>query len=213
MPNNTAKTEKHHHQIENQNHLDNLHRKIIIEFLSKYAPISKELEEIILEHSGIKTLSKGEVILQEGQVSKECFFILKGCVKKFHLIDGQEKITAFYTEGQVVTPNSYTDGKPSKYFLKTMEETIALFGNPDSEKEAMSLYPELASFIGLVTEKLIVDITDEFDTWVNHTPEERYILLNQERPDLIQRVPQYQIASYIGIKPESLSRIRKRLAN
>jgi len=192
--------------------LTNKENKDIIEFLSKYAPISEELEEIILKHSGIRTIKKGITILREGQFSKECLFILKGCVKKFHLIDGEEKVTGFYTEGQIVTPNSYTNKKPSKYFLATLEETIALCGNPETEKEALNLYPELARFIGLITEKLIVDMTDEFDNWVNHTPEERYLLLNKERPNLIQRVPQYLIASYIGIKPESLSRIRKRLA-
>jgi len=183
----------------------------VIEFLSKYAPISKELGEIILEHSGIRTLEKRVTVLKEGQYSKECFFILKGCVKKYYLIEGEEKITGFYTEGQVVTPTSYTNQQPSKYYLSTLEETIALFGNPESEKEAMSHYPELANFIGIIMEKIMVDMADEFDTWVRHSPEDRYLLLIKNRSDILQRVPQYQIANYLGIKPESLSRIRKRL--
>lgn len=183
----------------------------ILEFLSKYAPISKELAEIIIEHSGIKKIEKDQNIVREGQVANECLFILKGCIKKYYLIDGEEKITSFYTEGQVLTPNSYTNKKPSKYFLTTLEETIALCGNPETEQEAMSKYPELAEFIGKVTEKLMVNMSDDFDNWVNNSPEERYLLLSEKRPDLLQRVPQYQIASYIGIKPESLSRIRKRL--
>jgi len=92
-----------------------------------------------------------------------------------------------------------------------LEDTIALCGDPETEQSAIRKHPELAEFIGKVTEKLMVNMSDEFDNWVNHTPEERYLLLSKERPDILQRVPQYQIASYLGIKPESLSRIRKRL--
>jgi len=187
--------------------LEGIESKTVIQFLSEYAPISKELEEVILKHSGIKQLEKGSVILREGQVST-----LKGCLKKHYIIDGEEKITGFYSEGQVVTPNSYTNKEPSKYYISTIEETIALFGNAESEKEAMSNHPELAKFIGVVTEKLMVSMSDEFDSWVSNNPVERYLSLLDKRPELVQRVPQYQIANYIGIKPESLSRIRKRLA-
>ena len=183
----------------------------LIEFLSKYAPISNELAKVILEHSSIKTLKKKEIVLREGQMSNECFFILKGCMKKYYLIDGEEKITGFYTEGQVITPTSYTNREPSKYFISTLENTIASFGNPESEKEALNKYPELASFIRTLTEKLLVNMSDEFDNWVSHNPEDRYMLLVKNRPDIIKRIPQYQIANYLGIKPESLSRIRKRL--
>jgi len=185
--------------------------KKIMEFLSEYASISKKLEEVILKYSGIKTLTKESIVLREGQIADECFFILKGCVKKYFLIDGEEKITGFYTEGQVVTPASYTNREPSKYIISTLEETIALFGNPKSEKEAMEKHPELTEFINTITQKLMVNISDEFDNWVSNSPEDRYLLLVKNRPDIIQRVPQYQIANYLGIKPESLSRIRKRL--
>ncbi len=185
--------------------------KKTIEFLSEYAPISKKLEGVILKYSGIKTLTKESIVLREGQIANECFFILKGCAKKYFLIDGEEKITGFYTEGQVVTPASYTNREPSKYFISTLEETIALFGNPKSEKLAMEKYPELTEFINTITQKLMVNMSDEFDNWVSNSPEDRYLLLVKNRPDIIQRVPQYQIASYLGIKPESLSRIRKRL--
>jgi len=146
----------------------------MIEFLSEFVDISKELEEVILKHSGIKTLKKGQVFLREGQISNECFFILKGCAKKYYLKDGEEKITGFYTEGQVVTPSSYTNREPSKYFLSTLEETIALFGDPETEKKAKKNNPELTSFIGSITEKIIVNRSDEFDSWVSHSPEDRY---------------------------------------
>lgn len=185
----------------------------IIEFLSQYTPISSQLEKAILKYSKIKILKKNEVILKKGQIARECFFILKGCMKKYYLLDGEERITGFYTEGQVITPSSYTNKNPSKYYVSTIENTIVSYGNPDSENDIYKNHPELESLTRILAEKLMVNKSEELDNWMNHNPEERYQLLLKNRPDLIQRVPQYQIANYLGIRPESLSRIRKRLAN
>lgn len=175
-------------------------------------PISKEVENMILAHSGIKNIKKGTLLLEEGAISNECYFVIKGCVKKYYMIDGDEKITGFYTEGQIVTPNSYTHREPSKYYLSTMEDTIVSFGDPDSESDLYEKYPELESVTRILVEKLMTNISDEFDNWVSNTPEDRYLQLLKQRPDLVQRIPQYQLANYLGIKPQSLSRIRKRLA-
>lgn len=184
----------------------------IIEFLSQYTPISNDLEKVILAYSKIKSLKKNMIVLKKGQIARECFFILKGCMKKYYLIDGEERITGFYTEGQVITPSSYTTKAPSKYYIATIENTIVSYGNPDSESDIYKNHPKLESLTRILAEKLIVNKSEEMVDWMNHNPEERYQLLIKNRPDLIQRVPQYQIANYLGIRPESLSRIRKRLA-
>jgi len=183
----------------------------IIEFLEEYTPISQELAEIILEHSKIKSLDKETIILKEGQIAKECFFVLKGCLKRYYILDGEEKITGFYTEGSAITPSSYTNQQPSKYYISTIENTIVSYGDPNTENEVYKKYPELESLTRVLSEKIIMKTNDQFDDWVSQNPEERYLQLIKNNPDLIQRVPQYQIANYIGIRPESLSRIRKRL--
>lgn len=134
----------------------NINQPDIIAFLSKFTPISKELEMEILKHSKIKNLKKNSIVLKEGQTAKECYFILKGCMKKYFLRDGEEKITAFFTEGNVITPSSYTDKLPSKYFISTLEDTIVLHGNPDSEEQIYQESPKLESLTRILTEKLIV---------------------------------------------------------
>jgi len=191
---------------------DKLNKFEIIDFLSKYVTISKELEKDILNYSKIKQFKKKSIVLNEGQISNECFFILKGCMKKYFLKDGEEKITNFYTEGQAITPSSYTNQLPSKYYISSIEDTIVSYGDPKTENKIYEKYPELESLTRILGEKLMVNINDGFDGWMNNNPEERYLLLRKNRPDLIQRVPQYQLANYLGIRPESLSRIRKRLA-
>lgn len=186
-------------------------QKELLDYLKSVLPISEELEKIIIEHSLFKQFKKGTVLLKEGQISNECYFVLKGCIKRYYILDGVEKITGFFTEGQVITPTSYTDRKPSKYFLSCLENTMASVTDPETEAELYANYPELVSMSKDMGEKLMVSVSNEFDEWVCFSPEERYLLLLKNRPQLVQRVPQYQLANYIGIKPQSLSRIRKRL--
>lgn len=184
----------------------------IIDLLSRYTPISEEMAQLILKYNQVKSLKKGTIILREGQTAKECYFLLKGCVKKYYLKDGEEKITNFYTEGQIITPSSYTNQKPSNYYISVIEKAIVSYGNPDTEDEIYKNHPELESLTRKLGEKFMANTSNEVDNWINQSPEERYLQLIKNRPDILQRVPQYDIASYVGIRPESLSRIRKRLA-
>lgn len=183
----------------------------IIDLLSKHIPISDELAQLILKYSQIKSIEKGTFIVKEGQIAKECFFILKGCMKKYYLLDGEEKIIKFFTEGETITPSSYTDQEPSKYYISTVEKTIVSYGDPESENEIYKDHPELESLTRKLGDIFMVKANNEFDNRLNQSPEERYLHLLKHRPDLMQRIPQYDIANYLGIRPESLSRIRKRL--
>ncbi len=184
----------------------------IIEYLKKYLPISEDIKKIILENSIFRKIKKGTILLKEAEISNECYFILKGCMKRYYIVDGDEKITGFFTEGQVVIPASYTDRLPSKYYLSCLENTFASFGSPETENDLYKKYPQLESVTRVLGEKLMVSMSNEFDDWVSSNPEDRYLQLMKKRPELIQRIPQYQLANYLGIKPQSLSRIRKRLA-
>lgn len=183
----------------------------LIDFLKQQIPISEELEKIIIEHSIFKQFKKKTILLREGDISNECYFVLKGCIKRYYIHDGEEKITGFFTEGQVISPTSYTDRLPSKYYLSCIEDTIASVTDPETEAELNKKYPLLVTMAKDMGEKLMVAVSNEFDDWVRFDPEERYLLIQKNRPELIQRIPQYQLANYIGIKPPSLSRIRKRL--
>ncbi len=183
----------------------------IIKYLNEYLPISEELGKIILENSVFKKIKKGTILLKEAEISNECYFILKGCMKRYYIVDGDEKITGFFTEGQVVIPASYTNRLPSKYYLSCLENTVASFGSPETENDLYKKHPQLETVTRVLGEKLMVNMSNEFDDWVSSNPEDRYIQLIKNRPDLIQRIPQYQLANYLGIKPQSLSRIRKRL--
>ena len=185
----------------------------ILKYLSKYIPITKELEEEISKIEFIKCFEKGKILLEEGKISNECYFIIKGCIRSYYIKDGEEKTTEFYTEEQAVTPSAYGNKIPSEYYLECIEDTIAGVGTPELETEMYQKFPQLESLNHALGEAIMAKYQNTFAEYKMGSPEERYLALLKNRPDLIQIAPQHQIASYLGIKPESLSRIRKRIMN
>ena len=185
----------------------------IYEYLSKYIPITEELEEELSKIEFIKRFGIGTILLEEGKISNECFFIIKGCIRSYYLKDGEEKTTEFYTEEQAVIPSAYGNKFPSEYFLECIEDTIAGVGTPELETEIYQKFPQLESLNRALGEAIMAKTQNTFAEYKMASPEERYLTLLKNRPDLVQRAPQHQIANYLGIKPESLSRIRKRIMN
>jgi len=183
----------------------------IVKYLSKYIPITEEMEEAIIKSGFIKTFEKGTILLEEGKMSNECYFIIKGCIRCYYIKDGDDKTTEFYTEEQAVTPSIYGKKVASEYYLECVEDTIAGVGTPELETEMYKKFPQIESLNLALGEAIMAKYIETFAEFKMATPEERYLNLLNTRPDLIQRVPQHQIASYLGIKPESLSRIRKRI--
>jgi CRP-like cAMP-binding protein len=183
----------------------------ILKYLSKYVSVTEEVQKAIIDVLSIKNYKKGTILLKEGDISNECFMVLKGCIRSYYLIDGTEKTTAFYTEQYSVSPISYGKNVPSPHYLECTEDTIASIGTPAMETDMFKKFPEVESVCRVLTEVFLTKHQESFDNYVMASPEERYRRLIATRPDLIQRVPQYQIASYLGIKPESLSRIRRRM--
>jgi CRP-like cAMP-binding protein len=183
----------------------------IIKYLSKYIPVTKELEEAIIESAFIRYFKKGTLLLEEGKLSNECYFIIQGCIRTFYIKDGEERTTEFYTEEQALTPSAYGKKIPSEYYIECIEDTIAGVGTPELETEMYRKFPQIESLNHALGEAIMARYQDTFAEFKMASPEERYLNLLKNRPDLIQRVPQHQIAGYLGIQPESLSRIRKRI--
>ena len=183
----------------------------IIKYLSKHVSLTQEQTSIIIESTFIRSFKKGTILLKEGDVSNECYFVFKGCIRSYVLRNGEDKTIAFYTEEQPVAPLSYGKETLSEHYLECIEDTIASVGTPEKEKEMFQKYPQFESICRVMSEVMGANYQESFTNYMLTTPGERYLNLLKTRPDLFQRVPQYQIASYLGIKPESLSRIRKRM--
>lgn len=183
----------------------------IIEFLSQYIHLTEEEKEVITHQNVLQFFPRGTVLLSEGERARECYFVLSGCVYSYYLKDGHIKVTEFYTEKQPITPISYTTKTPSDYYLECLEDCIVALGNEERNAALFKSVPRLAMIGGTVMENQLAKQRLKYDDIINLSPEERYRNLQENAPELLNRVPQYLIASYLGVQPESLSRIRKRL--
>lgn len=185
--------------------------KKLFAFLEQFMPLSPEEKQAIIDLSIFRSYKKGTVLVREGHLARESYFVVSGCVRVYYIVNGEEKTTAFYTEYETVLNKSTSLDTASEYNLACVENSILIVSNPSMEKMIFEKFPNFEKLCRILSEKLLAKHQASFDAFRISSPEERYLELMEKRPDLLQRVPQYQLASYLGIKPESLSRIRKRL--
>lgn len=183
----------------------------LFEFVEKYVALTEEERNAIISLNIFHTFKKGTILLKEGQMSKESYFVLNGCIRTYYMIDGEEKTTAFYTEMDVLNPNCVVSKTPSEYYVACVEDCLLTVSNTDMEEEVNAKFPKFEIVCRKLSEELLAKQQLDFDKFKTSSPEQRYLDLMESRPDLIQRVPQHQLASFLGIKPQSLSRLRARI--
>lgn len=186
-------------------------QELLFDFISKYISLDEDEKNALLSLDLFHSLKKGTVLLEEGQKSKQSYFVLKGCIRVYYIIDGEEKTTAFYTEQDALTPHCVVKKAPSDYFISCVEDSILLVSDAEMSEEVNRKFPKFDTMCRLLSEELLAKQQIDFDAFKTSSPEQRYLSLIQKRPDLLQRVPQHQLASFLGIKPQSLSRLRARI--
>ena len=187
-------------------------KEILISFLSSFEELTEEQVQEMADLFLVEGIKKNTLLVKEGEKCNLCYFVLKGCLRQYVIEDGTEKTVGIFTENQAV--NYYTnqvDQQISDTYLTSMEDSVLLIGNPEADAENYSKYPVLADITRKMIEQDLGKTQKSLAKLITSNPEKRYLNLIEERPELVQRVPQHIIASYLGITPESLSRIRKRL--
>ncbi len=186
---------------------------ILFDFISRYVDLNHEEKNALVELDIFKSYKKGTILLEQGQKSSNGYFVLKGCLRTYYIIEGEEKTTAFYTEIEGITPNCVLTKEPSEYNVACVEDCILTVASPDMEVEIFTKFPKFEKMCMVLSEELLSKQQIDFDAFKTSSPEQRYLNLLNKRPDLIQRVPQHQLASFLGITPQSLSRMRARIMN
>jgi CRP-like cAMP-binding protein len=185
----------------------------ILEYILKYVPLTEAEKLSILKEIPFKTFEKGTHLLKQGQISRDCYFNIQGLVRQYEIIDGEEKTTYFYSEGEaIVAFDSASKNIPCDFNWICEEDTTLVIGRLDRIEEAYSKNPKLEKMSGLFVSQEFGKYQNLSSSFITLNPEQRYLQLLEKRPDLLKRVPQYHLASYLGIKPETLSRIRKRIS-
>ncbi|WP_147676925.1 Crp/Fnr family transcriptional regulator [Algibacter pacificus] len=184
---------------------------LLFDFISKYINLNKHEKDVINSLGIFSSKKKGDILLKENEKSNKGYFVLKGCIRQYYNVDGNEKTTAFYTELEGLTPTCVVTKEVSEYYISCVEDSILLMSTPEMEKEVFEKFPKFEKLCRILAEENLSKQQIDFDRFKISSPEERYLNLLNNRPDLIQRIPQHQLSSFIGVKPQSLSRIKARI--
>ena len=161
-----------------------------------------------------KKVAKNEFLLREGEICLDTFFVEKGLLRMFSLDkNGKEHVIQFAPENWLISDRSSLNfNEKSKFYIEAIEDTeVFILGN-DFFTKMIENYPHIAERNDLLLQKHIRNLQNRVNSLLADTAEERYMNFIKMYPDILLRVPQWMVASYLGITPESLSRVRKELA-
>ncbi|GAA3987136.1 Crp/Fnr family transcriptional regulator [Mucilaginibacter dorajii] len=187
--------------------------ELLIENIRSYVPLSTADEQVIGKLFHKKNINKDDHLLETGQVCRRLIFIEQGLVRYYLFHNGEEQTHYFNKEGEWVCDyQSFIPKVPTAVNIQALEDTIAWTISYD---DLQIFYQEVKygeRFGRLGVEQVFIDIIRQIDSLYTDKPEVRYEKFMRTYFDISQRIPQYHIASYVGIKPQSLSRIRKRIS-
>lgn len=181
-------------------------------YLIQYTNMDEAQMEAVLRQIPIAEYPKGHTLIRQGEVPVKCYFVLKGCIRQFTTDEeGKETSVGFFTEDQAVSIYSPDgpDGR-SAYELVCLEDSVLVEGELKTTEEMYESYPELQVMTRLMVAQDFGQLQAQLSSFLSLSPEKRYAWLLNNRPELLSRVPQHMLASYLGITPESFSRIKKR---
>lgn len=160
----------------------------------------------------VQHLKKGELLTRNGEICKQVSFINKGLMRMFYLVEGKEISTGFMPEHNYLAQyDSFLTRQPSAGNIDALEDCELLNLSYDNMQALYNEKPIFQLCGRKIAELLFIMISSQTNSLLTLTPEERYKNVLEKQPFIIQRVPQYMIASYIGITPEHLSRLRKKM--
>ncbi|PZD96543.1 Crp/Fnr family transcriptional regulator [Paenibacillus sambharensis] len=188
-------------------------KNILYKYMSRWTSLTEGDQQAIINEIQVEEFRKGTVLIRQGDVPATCYFILKGCVRQYAIDEEGREITSnFYTEEQAIAIfNHHKPDKLSDYSFMCVEDAVMVVGDLESEEDMYHKHPQLATMTRMMIEENLGQVQEEFAAFIASSPEDRFKTLIRKRPSLIDRVPQHQLASYLGITPESLSRIKKRI--
>jgi CRP-like cAMP-binding protein len=176
--------------------------------------LTEDEQEICKSLLVSKKLRKKQYLLQEGDVAKYSAFVEKGALRSYTIDDkGSEHIIQFAIEGWWISDiYSFLTGEPSTYNIEALEDCELLTLTKAAQEELVEKVPKFERYLRILMQGAYIALQRRMTGTLVYTAEEKYLSLTKAYPDIIQRVPQHMIASYLGVTPETLSRIRRQMA-
>jgi len=187
---------------------------VLFNHIQDKVSLTDEDKEAIEHFFVAKRLRKRQYLLQECDVCKHLTFVTKGLLRTYNVDDkGDEHMSIFGWEGWWVSDfNSFLTGEPAIFNIDAIEDSeLLLISRADYEALTLAV-PIMDRYFRILYQNSLVTKERRLMSSITHTAEKRYIQLAESNPQIIERIPQNLIASYLGIAPETLSRIKKNLA-
>lgn len=184
----------------------------LLENIKTYITLNQDELSLLEKSLTKKAYNKKDIIFEEGKIANEIYFVSKGCVRLFYNADGTDKTAFFYTEGQFICAGeSFTFNTPAIENYQAIEPTeLIVFTKSEIENLTLQI-PKMEVIARVAVENELITSQKVIASFVTKSPEERYLDLLNTRKELFQRVPQQYIASFLGVSPETLSRIKTRV--
>ena len=189
--------------------------EIFFQTLRSKAPFSDEELAIIKTYLTTKRLRKKQYLLQEGDVCKFIAFVEKGALRSYSIDEkGVERIIQFALEGWTISDlYSFLTAEAATYNIDALENTELMLISKPAHEELLKTFPKYETWIRIQITDAYIAMQRRLTSIISLSLEERYAYFTSLYPDIIQRVPQHMIASYMGLTPETLSRVRKKMTS
>jgi len=185
----------------------------ILNSIKKITDLSNAEIGLILNKFETKIIKKKTILLAADEIAKEIYFVVRGCLRLYYVKDGVDISAYFFTEGMFAGAyDSFISKQPSRHYIETLENSELLSINFMNFSKLFDEFPKMNEFVRKILEDRFISLHKLFTSQILDSPEERYLNLLKDNPDLVNRVPQHYIATFLGITPVSLSRIRSRIA-
>ncbi|WP_303315572.1 Crp/Fnr family transcriptional regulator [Flavivirga abyssicola] len=185
----------------------------LLDYINKNVSLTEAEEEVLLSKVIYRTYLKGQFIVQQGDVCKYECFVLSGCTKTFHVDnEGQEHIIMFSIEDWwTADMGSFITQTPADFNVQCLEKTELIMFSYDVIEDLYAAIPKLERFFRQIIQKAFIASQKRIIRSFSLTAKDRYIYFRNQYPKIEQRIPQYMIASYLGITKEFLSKIKSDL--
>ncbi|WP_420386449.1 Crp/Fnr family transcriptional regulator [Roseivirga sp.] len=183
----------------------------LIDRLTSATQFTEEQVESVREHFRVKRLVKREMLIAPGTVSNHLYFIASGCMRVFYQDAEKEITTQFGIEGWCINDlQSFLEQKPARQFIQAVEPTVVLQIHRDALQRLNDAVPPFERFMRLKFESAHQVLQERHLESILLSASERYELFRKKYREIEQRVPQYMVASYLGITKEFLSHLRSK---
>jgi CRP-like cAMP-binding protein len=186
----------------------------LVNYINKYISLTEEEELFLISKISFRKYLKGQYIVQQGDICKKQCFIISGCTKTFYIDDdGQEHVVLFAIEDWWTSDmGSFITQTPADFNVQCIEKTELIEITYDDSEELFLKIPKLERFFRKIVEKAYAASQKRIIRSFSLNAKEQYLYFKEQYPSIEQRVPQYMIASYLGITKEFFSKIKSQLA-